>query len=177
MSSGQMEGVKILLVLCIMIDSCYGWANSFDGYLNFQCPTGQQIVTLSSYHNDYYEDRRWNYLCETYAPLGSCTWHNKVNSYDQTMNFKCPGNGAICGFRATHNNYYEDRIYDVKCCTMSQLYPTGLSCDWSGKVNSYDNTFYYGVPWHKYIHGIYSTHSNFENDRVFEIYECKRWIW
>ncbi|KAK6195071.1 hypothetical protein SNE40_000576 [Patella caerulea] len=130
---------------------------------------------MASVHSDHYEDRRWSYTCENYSPVGDCAWHSKVNSYDQTMNFKCPDNGAICGFKATHSG--NDREYDVRCCAMTQLYPTGLSCQWTGFLNNYDGYLYYGVPWHKFINGIYSTFNNHYGDRRFKVYECKRWIW
>ncbi|XP_069808354.1 hemagglutinin/amebocyte aggregation factor-like [Dendropsophus ebraccatus] len=42
-----------------------GYMNEFDEYLKWVTPSGQYLVGISSYHDNYREDRRWRfYTCQ-----------------------------------------------------------------------------------------------------------------
>nr|KAG5685926.1 hypothetical protein BaRGS_033784 [Batillaria attramentaria] len=47
-----------------------GWANDMDNALSFQCPSGQSINAIVSYHHNHYEDRRWKFACKGHS------WHH-----------------------------------------------------------------------------------------------------
>ncbi|KAK6194603.1 hypothetical protein SNE40_000209 [Patella caerulea] len=167
-----MEAVKILLVLCFMLECCYCWVNQYDKPVSYECHPGQVLTKIVSQHNNYREDRQWDFQCAYTAaltPKSSCKWTNKVNQYDKVMNFKCPKGGAITGLRSVHNNYYEDRIYDVKCCDVIKQ---PKSCSLTGYVNTYDGKMNHVIKPCKYLHGIYSVHSNYHEDRRHRFYEC-----
>ncbi|XP_050397171.1 millepora cytotoxin-1 [Patella vulgata] len=167
-----MEAVKILFVLSLILECCNCWVNKFDQPVSYECPLGQVLTKISSQHNNYYEDRQWDFQCAyscALATSNSCKWTNKVNTYDHVMNFKCPSGGAITGIRSIHNNYYEDRVFDIKCCDVIK---PPASCLWTKFENSYDGRLDYTIAANRYLNGIYSVHNNHYEDRRFKFNEC-----
>ena len=70
-----------LLAVCVTLTpQIQAWVNQYDSPVDFSCPLGQFISHFNSEHNDYYEDRVWNFGCRQ-IPLdfseASCTWTGK----------------------------------------------------------------------------------------------------
>ena len=84
-----------------------------------ECPANYVVNTIKSKNNDYYEDRAWSMYCmdSIGVTTSDCAWSGYVNGYDQDFTYWCPHKGAIVGIRSEHHNYYEDRRFDIKCCT------------------------------------------------------------
>ncbi|KAK6194602.1 hypothetical protein SNE40_000208 [Patella caerulea] len=165
-----METVKILLVLCFILECCNCWINEFDGPLSYECLPGQELAQIVSRHNNYYEDRQWDFQCGNTGVLAtSCKWTNRVNRYGKLINFKCASGGVIAGLRSYPNTKYQDRVFDVKCCSVKN---PSRSCKWTKYANRYDGQLQYYIPPYKYINGIYSTYSGRHRDRRFRFREC-----
>ncbi|XP_055958064.1 hemagglutinin/amebocyte aggregation factor-like [Patella vulgata] len=164
-----MESVKILFVLCLILECCNCWVNKFDEPVWYECPAGEQLSSITSEHDNHFEDRQWDFTCAHLAPLGLCSWHNNINQHDGVMDFKCPDSGAITGIKSVHDNNKEDRIYHIECCAMSN---TPNVCKLTDYANEFDGLLDYKIPTNKYLNGIYSVHQNFQEDRRFKFNEC-----
>nr|KAG5685925.1 hypothetical protein BaRGS_033783 [Batillaria attramentaria] len=78
-----------------------GWANDMDNALSFQCPSGQSINAIVSYHHNHYEDRRWKFACKATAGItDNCSWSavltncalsgnaNSLDGWDRVFRFQ-----------------------------------------------------------------------------------------
>lgn len=149
-----------------------GWANDMDSPLNFQCPSGQAINAIVSYHNNHFEDRRWKFACKATSGItDGCSWSGFANNYDEVMSFSCGGQSVITGWQSEHNNHYEDRRMKFRCC---QVLGVLTNCDLSGNANDLDGWLRYGVPENRLLYGVSSWHSNHHEDRVFRFQTCDK---
>jgi len=153
-----------------------GYANNWDGQLNFECPLGEYVTRLYSYHNNWKEDRLWKYGC-TYTPgiqFKPCYWSRDLNSWDHEINYSaCEHNGVgfISGFKSHHSNWHEDRIWKVKCCPLQDRCVD--KCEWTGYINGWDDRMDHSTPNGYGIMGVQSDHHNFYEDRRWKIQMCK----
>ncbi|KAL5005393.1 hypothetical protein ScPMuIL_018849 [Solemya velum] len=85
------------------------YANQFDYWLDFVCQTNSYLVGASSYHNNYYEDRRWKFFCCSQPEVSytDCEMTSYVNAYDGYMDYAVPSDYVITGVQGIHSNYYE----------------------------------------------------------------------
>jgi len=99
-----------------------GWnpfANNYDGKFRFECSTDKLIYAISSEHDNYKEDRRFQFRCcrlskhvTTRADASFTGWQN---SFDGALNFQCGESRALMGVSSEHSNYYEDRRFSFRC--------------------------------------------------------------
>lgn len=58
------------------------------------------------------------------------TVHGWMNAMDKELNFKCPAGSTIYEINSKHDNFFEDRVFEILCR------PTGKSstgCQWTGE--------------------------------------------
>ncbi|XP_050990394.1 hemagglutinin/amebocyte aggregation factor-like [Labeo rohita] len=165
-----MKTVALLLLLTGLLGCSRGWQNSYDGPLNFQCPTGQSISSITSENNDHYEDRVWDLTCQaTYGQTRQCYWTSYVNDFDQVILFECPAQHVIAGMSSYHSNPHEDRRWKFYCCKSPC---TSGSCHWTSYVNNFDEYFHYTVPSQNVLVGVHSYHQNAQEDRRWAYKAC-----
>ncbi|KAK6172434.1 hypothetical protein SNE40_016084 [Patella caerulea] len=94
--------------------------NQYDGVLLFKCPNFGRIVATKSYHNNYYEDRRFSFQCCTPKKVKAteCRFTNFVNVYDGYMDYTVPNNKFLRGAYSVHKNFIEDRIWKFEICDL-----------------------------------------------------------
>ncbi|XP_075458764.1 hemagglutinin/amebocyte aggregation factor-like [Ascaphus truei] len=149
------------------------WVSDFDKDFQFICPKQQSINSVISTHNNYYEDRLWDFTCKpTFSQLGSCYWSNYVNCFDEEFSFTCPFGSVISGMASYHRNYEEDRRWMFFCCTGSQPYTN--DCNWTYFVNDFDAYIHWQVPNNYFVVGISSYHDNYTEDRRWRFQYCAK---
>ena len=90
----------------------YSWTsyvNNFDEPILFMCGRDEYLRGVDSYHNDYYEDRRWRFYC-CHSPgytTKSCEISDYVNSWDEPMSFQARIGTVITGAFSYHNDIRE----------------------------------------------------------------------
>ena len=106
-----MFSLIILLFFCLCGTRGQEWANDYDGYLYYECPTNQSITHIISIHDNGPEDRIWAFECSPFQfGLETCSWSGYVNDYDEVLVYECSsGAGVIAGMESEHDNGSEDR--------------------------------------------------------------------
>ncbi|XP_052388297.1 hemagglutinin/amebocyte aggregation factor-like [Carassius gibelio] len=167
-----MKRVVLFLLLTAVVGRARGWKNRYDGILNFNCPAGQSISSITSEHNNNYEDRVWDFGCQvTNGQSGSCFWTSYVNDFDQVIFFECPAQHVIAGMSSYHSNSHEDRRWKFYCCRSNCI---SANCHWTSYVNSFDEYFHWTVPSESVLVGTQSYHQNREEDRRFRFKVCSQ---
>ncbi|XP_050959311.1 hemagglutinin/amebocyte aggregation factor-like [Labeo rohita] len=96
------------------------YVNDFDKAFTFECPAQHAIAGMSSYHDNYYEDRRWQYYCCkvecTSGNPGKCQSTSYVNAFDEDFHWNVPPHSVLVGVESYHQNYQEDRRWNYKYC-------------------------------------------------------------
>ncbi|XP_073706335.1 hemagglutinin/amebocyte aggregation factor-like [Garra rufa] len=165
-----MKTVALLLLLIGLLGRSHGWHNRYDGLLNFNCPGGQSISSITSEHNNKHEDRIWDFGCQaTYGQTSQCYWTGYVNDFDQVLMFECPPQHVITGMISYHSNAHEDRRWKFYCCRSPCI---TSSCHWTSYVNSFDEYFHWTVPDQNVLVGVHSYHQNREEDRRWRYKVC-----
>ncbi|XP_059141119.1 dermatopontin-like isoform X2 [Physella acuta] len=97
-----------------------GYVNAFDQAVNFICPGDKVMTGIESYHDNHYEDRRFNFQCCKIPDkkLSNCYMTAEVNTWDGPMTLQVPDGHVIQGAHSYHNNYYEDRIWKFQLCQL-----------------------------------------------------------
>uniref|UniRef100_A0A673FGV5 Hemagglutinin/amebocyte aggregation factor n=1 Tax=Sinocyclocheilus rhinocerous TaxID=307959 RepID=A0A673FGV5_9TELE len=135
------------------------------GVLNFKCPAGQSISSITSQHHNHYEDRVWDFGCQANnGQSESCFWTSYVNDFDQVIFFECPAQHVIAGMSSYHSNHHEDRRWRFNCCRSNCI---SANCHWTSYVNSFDEYFHWTVPSRNVLVGTQSYHQNREEWLVF----------
>lgn len=125
------------------------WENDWDDKLEFTCPAGQGIYMIETDGNFGYKgagnknDRKWGFDCKSMGASqesGNCKWYTGidqgswlrgkdwVNNFRENFEVECPNNGILAGLKSIHDNKYEDRIWNVYCCTGDHQKVT--DCGW-----------------------------------------------
>lgn len=103
------------------LDFTSGYVNWFDQPLSFTCPSGDFMVGMASYHDNYYEDRRFRFTCSPMqidnVSLNATTCSNTATSYWDAPSSLTAGNGAFIGLSSYHSDYYEDRRMTATYCS------------------------------------------------------------
>ncbi|XP_078077305.1 hemagglutinin/amebocyte aggregation factor-like [Mustelus asterias] len=147
------------------------WVNEFDDKVLFTCPTFNTIVSVSSQHHSYHEDRLWDFKCKsTFNALPACAWTNYVNTMDEEFSFTCPFDSIVTGVEAYHSNYYEDRRWKFYCCRVKNS--CNKNCFWTDYLNLFDDYFSWVVPNATYLVGASSYHDNYHEDRRWKYQYC-----
>jgi len=168
-------GISVLGFLGLILSVDAYWNNWWDEPLSFVCPFEDgkygSISRIESYHSNYREDRRYHFECRNdINRMGTCQWSGYVNNWDETISYFCPNNGYVAAVYSYHSNHHEDRRWDYGCCEL----PDGIhDCYWSGWINNWDEYMDYVLGANRIIHGIYSVHSNYREDRVWQLYTCQ----
>ncbi|XP_063056142.1 dermatopontin-like [Engraulis encrasicolus] len=144
--------------------------NDFDRMLVFICPWLQSISSISSYHHNGYEDRRFSLSCKTvFNGSPRCSQPNWVNNFDAPFDFTCQRNAVLTGIFSEHSNPHEDRRFMFQCCSANlRLH----GCHWTQYLNNFDQPFNYQVPNNMVIAGMSSYHHNGYEDRRYRLYIC-----
>ncbi len=138
--------------------------NKWDGHHKIECPTGEGLYKVESRHDNYYEDRIFDYDCRAVgssSDVYTCEWTDYVNKYDESFSFQCPWNNQfLAGTESQHSNYYEDRRFKFRCCSGKRL--RVIHRFTSSFWNKYDEALSYTAPdWAKSFCGISSEHNNY----------------
>ena len=106
-----MYSLIIFLFFCLCGARGQDWANDYDGYLYYECPTNQSITHIISIHDNGPEDRIWAFECSPFQfGLETCSWSGYVNDYDEVLVYECSsGAGVIAGMESEHDDGSEDR--------------------------------------------------------------------
>ncbi|XP_059154333.1 dermatopontin-like [Physella acuta] len=97
-----------------------GYVNEFDQLLTYVCPDNKVMTGVSSYHSDYYEDRRFQFQCcsVTGRNLTGCYITGDVNTWDRQLTLFVPEGRVVNGAYSVHSDYYEDRIWRFNICSI-----------------------------------------------------------
>jgi len=97
-------------------------------------------------------DRKWGFDCKSMGASqesGLCKWYTGVdqgawlrgkdwvNNFKEDFTVECPSNGILAGLKSIHDDKYEDRIWNVYCCTGDHQKAT--DCEWRSPQESYGN--------------------------------------
>lgn len=158
-----------------------GYLNDFDAIVNYTCPSNMFIKTISSYHDNDKEDRRFSLQCAKFkTDLGvriyrqSVSWSGYVNNYDQAFNYSCPEGKFLVGMYSQHDNGTEDRRFNFACAAMGEnaVIAATLEADACANVGS----TVYDQPWSLTssgaLIGMVSSHSNHHEDRTTQVIGC-----
>lgn len=120
---------------------------------------GETIKSIGSIHDNHYEDRQWDIDCKPAGyTMGISTWSPYANDYDGSMNFECNEGSVVTGMSSIHDNYYEDRRYQLMCSYLNN-WKRG-SCAWTS-YTTYDASFVELTPTGKFLVGMKSQHNNY----------------
>ncbi|KAK2894419.1 hypothetical protein QQF64_012740 [Cirrhinus molitorella] len=165
-----MKTIPLLLLLTGLLASGQGWKNTYDGDLNFNCPAGQAISSITSEHRNKQEDRVWDFGCQTtYSQSTQCHWTGYINDFDEVILFECPAQEVIAGMSSFHSNPHEDRRWRFYCCKNQWV---SQSCHWTKYVNNFDQYFHWIVPSRNVLVGVHSYHQNAQEDRRWAYKVC-----
>ncbi|XP_048781224.2 dermatopontin-like isoform X1 [Ostrea edulis] len=98
-----------------------GYVNEMDKPLVFQCPRGGIIDGIESYHDNYFEDRKFRFKCCD-VPLMcvyNCKYTGWLNGFGGYFSYLVPANQFIRGVVSFHNNTSDDRKFDFEICSLS----------------------------------------------------------
>ncbi|XP_019626035.1 PREDICTED: hemagglutinin/amebocyte aggregation factor-like [Branchiostoma belcheri] len=181
------SSLRVLLVVALVgllvcqADACPspgqalpGAQTTWDGTFQFECPGNQVIRRISSVHCGRTEDRVWKFGCGSVLGLSRFDeefWSEWINDYDGVMNFECPFNALVTGFRSEHSNRYEDRRWNVKCSRKYNM--VTFNCALSPYANSFDDRMNYAVSSGYYLRGMHGDHSNYYEDRRYKFNACR----
>merc|ERR1711953_1242708 len=143
------------LLCCLAGVRGQDWANDYDGYLYYECPTNQSVTHIISIHDNGPEDRIWAFECSpSQFSLETCSW-----------------SGVIAGMESEHDNGSEDRRWNSKCCFAE---PTCYhDCHFTPYINDFDEPMDYSVQDDYVIVGLEPEHNNKHDDRKWRLQVCK----
>ena len=111
--------------------------------LYFLCGSLKALNSMSSRHDNGPEDRQYALACrevtDSNYPFAYCYWSGYVNSYQKTFDFSCAENFVMVGMQSTHDNGFEDRVWNYRCCYADAYYTK--SCEATSYLNDFDQTF------------------------------------
>jgi hypothetical protein len=151
-----------------------GWINNWDGSHDNQCSSNELMNGLYSVHHNGVEDRRMQMSCQPFNTNNvalSSTWYYGWTNWDATYDFKCPNGYAIVGYASFHHNGVEDRRFRWKCRNFNHASQHVMSSPTrTGWANNWDGTLNWHTGGNDVLVGIFSTHNNGYEDRLFGFY-------
>ncbi|XP_055995942.1 millepora cytotoxin-1-like isoform X3 [Ostrea edulis] len=123
----------IIFPLVLLLEGCisyWSWVNDYDQTFHFQCPKDQYLTGLESVFSKSHNDRKFNLRCTPSSSLlhSSCAWTDYVNVMDEPLVFQCPAGGIVNGIGSSHDDAYEDRKFEFRCCNISRTGGLILRC-------------------------------------------------
>ncbi|MEJ6476425.1 dermatopontin-like protein [Pseudoalteromonas piscicida] len=157
-----------------------GYLNDFDQAFTYTCPNNMFVKSISSYHQNKQEDRRFSLVCAKFTTdSGSriyrktTKWSGYVNSYDQAFNFVCPNGQFLVGMSSRHDNGREDRLFNFNCASMATSSVGAALFAESCITTQYTG---YDQPWtlggNGALIGMSSRHDNRTEDRQTAVTYC-----
>ncbi|XP_048730490.2 hemagglutinin/amebocyte aggregation factor-like isoform X2 [Ostrea edulis] len=167
--------LAIIFPLVLLLEGCisyWSWVNDYDQTFHFQCPKDQYLTGLESVFSKSHNDRKFNLRCTPSSSLlhSSCAWTDYVNVMDEPLVFQCPAGGIVNGIGSSHDDAYEDRKFEFRCCNISLT--CVYNCKYTGWLNGLEGHLNYVVPPNQFIRGIVSFHNNAHEDRRFDLEVC-----
>lgn len=94
--------------------------NEFDLLLAYTCPEGSVVTGIESYHNNFYEDRRFKFQCCELdeAEFNECYMSEFTNKYDEKFAYTVPAGYVIRGAYSAHKDVVEDRMWKLYLCKL-----------------------------------------------------------
>ncbi|XP_059154334.1 dermatopontin-like [Physella acuta] len=166
-------GIFTYLALTVSMATMYAggaFTNDWDKPFDYRCPLSQTISYIYSEHNNFFEDRKWEFYCRSVGETADCEQSGYVNQFDQLLHYVCPRDKFITGIASYHDNHYEDRRFQFQCCRATGRNLTG--CFMTGDANTWDQKLTFMVPVGMVINGAYSTHNNYYEDRIWRFQIC-----
>nr|ACH48240.2 dermatopontin 2 [Haliotis diversicolor supertexta] len=96
-----------------------------------------------------------------------------INQYDQEFNFTCPPDTSLIHVISSHDNHFEDRVWDFKCGAPPQTGVNMSVCDWTDYENEFDQPLTFQCVNDGLMAGVSSIHDNHHEDRRFKFYCCE----
>ena len=82
-----------------------GYVNKYEKNFQFECEPGKYIDKIISWHRKDLGDRLWDFGCrDGFVVSDNCTWTTHKNDYDEVLNYTCPNESNITGFKPTSVN-------------------------------------------------------------------------
>merc|ERR1719334_2795516 len=151
--------------------------NTYDNHQWCLCKPGERVTKIQSVHSNDYEDRQWTFQCSKIQPdfiVGSANaWYQETaeSQYDKELLWNgTTDDSFLVGMTSDHDNHYEDRKFKFFTARNDNWYLT--DCIWH-TVNQYDGQLDYTLLDDEAIGGLHSVHSNYYEDRVWDIQVCK----
>jgi len=111
------------------------------------------------------------------------------NGWDGEQWCLCKENEKVGSIISDHHNHHEDRIWNLKCQTISETFKQGREYKTTG-LNGWDgHILWAGYQYNAYLIGMASHHSNHHEDRQFQFMyryvpemwkltgPCRGWMW
>ncbi|XP_035674343.1 millepora cytotoxin-1-like [Branchiostoma floridae] len=152
-------------------DALSGAQTAWDATFMFECPGAQVIRRIRSAHCNTVEDRVWRFECGTVPGVSrfdEAFWSAWLNEYNGVMNFQCPFNAIVTGFRSEHRG--NDRKWKLKCSKVNGM--TTFNHAQSNYANEFDLPGDYTVPSGYYLRGMHSFHDGRRGDRRYQYQIC-----
>merc|ERR1712196_260831 len=94
--------------------------NGWDAEFAYTCPSNTVITGLQSYHSNWYEDRRWKITCGRFKGMSvqASAWPGYQTKWDAEWGIGC-GHNPMIGIGGKHSNWYEDRLFRIRCGKLS----------------------------------------------------------
>jgi len=190
---------SVFVLLLANAASASRFENDWDDSLEFTCDpmSGEGIYMIETDGNfgrklsGKPNDRKWGFDCKSMGASTSqdgCKWYTGIddgwinngswiNNYQHKFEMQCPSNGIVAGFKSVHSNRYEDRIWNVYCCTGSHA--SAADCEWKSpeqdKKNDDDWKFEFSGE-KAFIRGVRSWWGNGHdsNDRSWQFEVCQQ---
>ncbi|KAK7448942.1 hypothetical protein BaRGS_00040067, partial [Batillaria attramentaria] len=88
--------------------------------VNFECPDGESITVIQSWHSDWHNDREWAFGCSKVpepATVGNCQWTDWLYELGtHHWQYSCNGNSVIKGWYSEHHDWWDTRKHKLQCC-------------------------------------------------------------
>lgn len=99
------------------------WSGSWTTYdhpFRHQCGGSEVLAGMKSVHSNWYEDRRWQFMCRPISvPLINCRWNSFwVNDWDAPLDYSVPSNFVLSGVYSVHDNWRDDRRWKFRVCQL-----------------------------------------------------------
>ena len=131
--------------------------NTYDNPMHFTCGANKYIWTILSRWDADHQDRIWRFNCREsnseLKDLDNCyflySWRNWFE--DRYLDYQCHVGGAMTGMYSIHDDIYQDRRWNLKCCSMKNCIPN--NCQWSSSTTAFAY-MHYVVPQDFHLNGI-----------------------
>ncbi|KAK3096509.1 hypothetical protein FSP39_000866 [Pinctada imbricata] len=93
-----------------------------------------------------------------------------INDWDKPFSFECPEHSFISQIYSVHDNWFEDRRFEIGC----RNYTTKLEkCRWSEAANKFNQPLIFQCSGGEIITGMRSNHSDIQEDRSYQFKCCQ----